>query len=283
MRCCAVRAAEQQQPLPLFADGYAAALVEAVGAAAAGDGDGTGAADAQRDALATRFLDEQLLKAVTIVNTERDLTQEYNQVVLVGDALDTRPYRLPWPEGTVIFCVAPAEAHRQAEAALRAQQARVPRSCLLRRVPADLQQADGGGFAGALERAGFRGDRLSVWVLQGVSCLGLGTAALTTLFTDLCNMAAFDSLVAGLMPPMDRRSLDNLLASFGLLGAGVDFGVQTDWGRWEEGLALDPGSVRPWLFVAQQKRLSLGEMGIYDDHVAAAEEVDEDNFFGNFS
>lgn len=73
------------------------------------------------------------------------------------------------------------------------------------------------------------------------------------------------------------------LAARRLLGAGVDFGVQTDWGRWEEGLALDPGSVRPWLFVAQQKRLSLGEMGIYDDHVAAAEEVDEDNFFGNFS
>ena len=75
LRLAAVRAAERQQPLPLFADGYAAALVEAVGAAAAGDGDGTGAADAQRDALATRFLDEQLLKAVTIVNTERDLTQ----------------------------------------------------------------------------------------------------------------------------------------------------------------------------------------------------------------
>lgn len=59
-------------------------------------------------------------------------------------------------------------------------------------------------------------------LVQGVSCLGLGTAALTTLFTDLCNMAAFDSLVAGLMPPMDRRSLDNLLASF---GCGVLLGV----------------------------------------------------------
>lgn len=49
-----------------------------------------------------------------------------------------------------------------------------------------------------------------------------------------------------------------------LLGAGVDFGEQTDWGRWEEGLALDPAGVRPWLFVAQQKRLSLREMGIYE-------------------
>lgn len=49
-----------------------------------------------------------------------------------------------------------------------------------------------------------------------------------------------------------------------LLGAGVDFGEQTDWGRWEAGLALDPAGLRPWLFVAQQKRLSLREMGIYE-------------------
>lgn len=61
-----------------------------------------------------------------------------------------------------------------------------------------------------------------------------------------------------------------------LLGAGVDFGQQTDWGRWQPELALDPEGERPWLFVAQQKRLSNREMGIYEDHVSAAEEVDED-------
>lgn len=62
----------------------------------------------------------------------------------------------------------------------------------------------------------------------------------------------------------------------------MDFGPQTDWGRWRPGLALDPAAARPWLFVAQQKRLSCREMGLYADHVAAAEEVDED-FFGHFS
>ncbi len=40
------------------------------------------------------------------------------QVVLVGDGLDTRPYRLPWPPGTLLFVVAPAEVHAAAEAAL---------------------------------------------------------------------------------------------------------------------------------------------------------------------
>ena len=190
-------------------------------------------------------------------------------MVLLGDAFDTRPFRLPWPEGTVIYCVAPAAAHQQADAAFKAQQARVPRGCLLRRVPAELHQD--GSFASALERSGLRGDRLSVWVvqvgaaaetrfpmsclarqrlgyrpalcscaavqlcvhvlgdsccstallrparlpLQGISDLGLPPASLSTLLTDVCNQAAFDSLVTGLLPPLVRRDLDNLLASFG--------------------------------------------------------------------
>jgi hypothetical protein len=62
----------------------------------------------------------------------------------------------------------------------------------------------------------------------------------------------------------------------------VDYGQQTDWGRWQDSLALDPAAARPWLFVAQQKRLSLGEMELYDAHVAAASEVYED-FEGTFS
>jgi hypothetical protein len=50
---------------------------------------------------------------------------------------------------------------------------------------------------------------------QGISDLGLPPASLSTLLTDVCNLAAFDSLVTGLLPPMVRRDLDNLLASFG--------------------------------------------------------------------
>lgn len=92
LQLAAMRAAEQQQELPLFADAFsapalaaarqagggppaaAAAAVEA-GAAAAGP-------EARREALATRFLDEQLLKAVTIVNMERDLAQARQNVFL---------------------------------------------------------------------------------------------------------------------------------------------------------------------------------------------------------
>jgi hypothetical protein len=42
------------------------------------------------------------------------------------------------------------------------------------------------------------------------------------------------------------------------------------------------GSDERLLFTSQQLRLSLYEMGVYEAHVEAAEEADED-FFGNFS
>lgn len=70
---------------------------------------------------------------------------------------------------TAASCAQPppaaAEVHEYAEAALDGEGARVPRGCLLRRVPAGVGPG-GAGFADALERAGFRADRLSVWALE---------------------------------------------------------------------------------------------------------------------
>ena len=44
-----------------------------------------------------------------------------------------------WPEGTILFELAAAEAHAAAKSAMEACKARVPRACLLRRVNFDLQ------------------------------------------------------------------------------------------------------------------------------------------------
>lgn len=60
------------------------------------------------------------------------------QVVLVGCGLDTRPFRLPWPSGTVVFLLAPADVHAAAAVALPARPP-MPRGCLLRRVSVDIQ------------------------------------------------------------------------------------------------------------------------------------------------
>ena len=49
------------------------------------------ALDAAFDIAATKFVDEQMLTAVGLVNM--DMKEEYRQVVLLGCGMDTRPYR----------------------------------------------------------------------------------------------------------------------------------------------------------------------------------------------
>ena len=66
----------------------------------------------------------------------------------------------------MLFEVAPADAHAFAAARLKAAGVHVPRACLLRRVAADLGPPGCEGLVQGLEKAGLRGDRLSVWALQ---------------------------------------------------------------------------------------------------------------------
>lgn len=109
------------------------------------------------DLLATKFVDESVLNIASMVNMNRE--QEYSQVVLVGDGTCTRFCRLPWPQGTVIFLVAPAEVHERAEAILATCDEKVvaPRGCLLRRVDCDLRgHQSPNSLVTALEAKGFR-------------------------------------------------------------------------------------------------------------------------------
>lgn len=267
------------------------------------------------DVLIARFLDEQLLEAVNLVNSDRSFSKEYNQVVLLGDGLDTRPFRLPWPTGTVLFCIAPGEVHERAEAVLSQNptsnnnntstkdKACVPRGCLLRRVSHDFRKPT--SFADALTRAGFQADRLSLWALQATNCLALDDNVMNSILTDASNLAAFDSLLFGELTPREKGDVDNLLASFGLLGSAVSYremfdslieagipmyGVDIDDILKEEGREVEnhdnnvekQQQQQPWMFIAQQKRLSIAEMDVYTNHVQVGEEVDED-FSGSFS
>ena len=109
------------------------------------------------DLLATKFVDESVLNISSMVNMNRE--QEYSQVVLIGDGTCTRFCRLPWPQGTVIFLVAPAEVHERAEALLTTCDEKVvaPRGCLLRRVDCDLSgDQPPNSLVAALEANGFR-------------------------------------------------------------------------------------------------------------------------------
>ncbi len=116
---------------------------------------------------------------------------------MLGDGMDSRPFRLPLPPGTMVFIVAAPEVHEHAEALLDSAGAHTMRGCLLRRVNANFGAAGGsnasgaGVFAAELQRAGFQGDRLSVWALQGLHALGLSREELAEVFSEVTNSAAF--------------------------------------------------------------------------------------------
>ncbi len=126
--------------------------------------------------------------------------------------------------------------------------------------------------------------------------MGLSRKDLDSLFAEMANAAAFESLILGEMPSMTVDDLENFLASFGLLGTDSPLDlVAKEYGSvrqpsgggsgfwWLDGLAEYIGREEsPRLFRSTQRRVSVEEMDTYNAHVAAAEEVDED-FFGNFS
>jgi hypothetical protein len=156
-------------------------------------------------AAAAAFADATLLYATDLVNLEADPKgAEYRQVILLGPGLDTRPQRLGWPAGTVLFECASADAHAVAAAALASDGARqlaleaaaeeeeeeeeeedeeeeaeeesvfssfngsgAPRGRLLRRVVCDVSTEEGRENLGqALFAAGFRAERLSAWCVS---------------------------------------------------------------------------------------------------------------------
>lgn len=143
-----------------------------------------------------------------------------------------------------------------------------------------------------LERAGFRADKLSVWVLQGFPVGASSRTSLQRLLVETTGMAAFGSIVAGQLPPMPTQEASNVLGEFGLLGPvrefgspGADYAVEAGAtsGAWARLTAqYGVGGESPRLFCAQHTRLSLVQMQVRDDHIRAAEEAGED-FFGNFS
>jgi len=241
------------------------------------------------DLVATRFLDDMILLYVTKERSPYD-QREYNQVVLVGDPFDTRPYRLNWPENTVIYLVADPVGQREATAACQAAKLTVKRGCMLRRVDANLRDPEDRWYE-TLERSGFVGNRLSVWVIQGLVQLGFGETTdrdkgakeddedrlLEMLFSEVADGAARTSVVFADIPVMsDARALRALSAN-NLLGGCLPLGAEdTNYGRipdvYVRTIAAEPSRSQRWLVCAEQQKTSLREM---DDFYRYGSEMDD--------
>jgi methyltransferase (TIGR00027 family) len=167
----ACRAIETGRATPLISDEFAHLLVAAAGPDWARMAEGQldwheldDAADAERSrrefdsavdyqAVRTHFFD-------TFFATAADA--RITQVVILASGLDSRPYRLGWPTGTVIYEIDQPKV-LQYKAVTLNEHGVAPRATHVP-VPVDLRD----DWAGALTSAGFDPNRPTAWLAEGL-------------------------------------------------------------------------------------------------------------------
>ncbi|KAL9261627.1 O-methyltransferase 1, chloroplastic-like protein [Drosera capensis] len=237
-----LRYQETLRPDPLFVDPYVSCMVPS----------NTQMNMAQSwhcHCLATKFIDEKLLEAMGGISGPR-------QVVLLTDGMDTRPYRLNWPNFTVIYDVSPERVYSEATRKLKDIGACIPSSCLLIHVPAetfDIQQE--------LRRKGFNGARPSLWAIQGLPLM-----TLTSLEDVLCVISSLsikETLLFGELPSWladnafgmksnQKEWINKLFLGHGFRADAIEYEALARSLR-EEPWDGDPDSI---LFAAEHLRLS---------------------------
>lgn len=206
----AARALESERDDRLFNDPYARTLAGAKGFSLLERYAGAGTVPFL--AIRTKYLDEAALSSVA--------KQSARQVAFVAAGMDTRAWRLPWPEGTVLY-----ELDRPALLETKRQ--------LLggRAVPAGRERRPtgvdlAGDWADTLKAAGFNPGEPTVWVMEGLLFF-LPEHAVRGLLSVLRTLSGPGSVLVGDMA--SRASLSNPLAR-GFLSALRDDGAPWQFG-----------------------------------------------------
>jgi methyltransferase (TIGR00027 family) len=192
----AARALASAEPNPLINDPYAEALVRAVGidfftklvdgGVSLGDGSATDAeistARVMTDVMAvrTRFFDD------FFINSAR---AGVRQAVILASGLDSRAYRLPWPDGTTVYEIDQPQV-LGAKTATMAEIGASP-TAELRPVAVDLRD----DWAAALRTAGFDADQPTAWSAEGL-LVYLPPDAQDRLFDNISAVSAPESQLA---------------------------------------------------------------------------------------
>lgn len=190
----AARALATEETDPLINDPFAAPLVRAVGIdfftrvvdgkiSAPDVGDGA-KPELQREtdslAVRTRFFDEFFASATAT---------GIGQAVILAAGLDSRPYRLAWPAGTVVYEVDQPQVIEFKTATMSALGA-TP-SAERRTVSIDLRD----DWPAALRRSGFRDDQPTAWSAEGL-LMYLPPGAQDRLFDHITALSAPGSQLA---------------------------------------------------------------------------------------
>lgn len=185
------RALEAQKPDPLAVDPFAAVFCRAVGGSAAEVLDGNkpdhqlktpdfGAHFVNFQGARTRYFDDYFRQAAEA---------GVRQIVLLAAGLDSRAYRLPWPDGTTIFELDQPQVLDFKREVLTEQGA-TP-NAERREVAIDLRE----DWPQALRDSGFDETQPSAWIAEGL-LIYLPAAAQEQLFTGIDALASSGSHVA---------------------------------------------------------------------------------------
>lgn len=195
-----IRAWESRRPDRLFDDPYARYFTEAAPGAFAAEESiaarerpaaSVGAAFAAHAVLRTRFFDDFLLSGAG---------SGCRQVVLLAAGLDTRAYRLPWPEGTRVFELDLPGVLEFKDGVLTRAGA-VP-ACERVVIPADLR----GDWPARLTETGFDPGMPTAWLAEGL-LLYLSAAEAERLLGDVGALSAPGSRLAFEHGPADRGTV----------------------------------------------------------------------------
>lgn len=217
----AVRALESERDERLFEDPWAAALAGEQGRAW---GEQRTAQGVVPIVLRTRYFDD-FLKHVTL---------EYGlrQVVLLAAGLDTRAYRLEWPQPTRLFELDQPEVLRHKEDVLQAAGTRA--RCERQAIKVDLTSA----WEGQLLSHGFDAQQPSVWLLEGF-LFYLSNESVASLLDKVSGLAAPGSWLG-----------------FDVINSDV---LNSEWTRpWVE---MQAGLGAPWIGTMDDPRTFLSERG----------------------
>jgi methyltransferase (TIGR00027 family) len=186
------RALASRQPGAIIDDPYADALVRAVGiefftklldgVITVDDADGGGAVELITDVMAvrTRFFDDFFAGAADA---------GLRQAVILAAGLDSRAYRLQWPDGTVVYEIDQPRVV-EAKSATMARIGATP-TCDRRTVGADLRD----DWPEALRAAGFDPTRPTAWIAEGL-LVYLPPEAQDRLFDEVTGLSAPGSRLA---------------------------------------------------------------------------------------
>lgn len=219
-----VRAQESTREDRLFDDPYASAFVAAAPVefpeapsgeaehAALGPLASLGTRFYVSGVIRTRFFDDYLMAAAAA---------GCRQVVLLAAGLDTRAFRLAWPEGTRLFEIDLPDVIEFKNSVLASRAAR-PR-CERITVEADLRE----DWAARLTKAGFDGARPTAWLAEGLMLYLTGGEARRLL-----------TGITALSEPDSQLSFEHSPAATAALLAQARFWPMADYGssNWKGGM-----------------------------------------------